>query len=669
MMRSLLAAGVGWLLPFAVPAADVGNRLTYLDEYANPYYVGLQTPKLITPQWVGEEGVEAVVVLSIDDMADAARYEAFLRPILERLKQIDGRAPLSIMTKSIDPQLPQLQQWLAEGVSLEVHTIDHPCPCLQGGKLEKAKDTYDRCVDLLSRVANTRPLAFRMPCCDSMNSVSPRFFTEIFGQTTPGGRFLTMDSSVFMLFTANDPALPRALIFDQDGRERFRKYLPTERGMANYVEDYPYPYVIDRLCWEVPCVMPSDWDAQNRNGKCSPLTVADLKFAVDATVLKQGMFALCFHPHGWINNTQIVELIEHAVSRYGRKVKFLSLRDVQERLDKHLLAGQPLRDRQGRDNGVRLCDVNHDGYLDVVIGNPSVRQTRVWSPGPRQWQTTPFPVELVRAGPPGAWRETGVRFGVLQPNGHASILVRNQEFEGVWHFETQDWIPEPAGLRFAAGDNPVTTSAAGRDRGVRLRDLDLDGICELIVGQPQLQAVYAHRSGGWQALPFRLPEGATIVDDQGRDAGLRFVDFDEDGRADVVFSNAQRYAACAFTSMTAGWSRTMLAGERRGEPRELPPIVRADGTNNGAWFNYRHMWVQNEETGGTQPQQVEIRSFTHDLLALGQLGARGPRRQRRDESLAPDSPSRGPQRSRFAISPGRRRVGPDDGVAPVRPQP
>jgi len=64
-------------------------------------------------------------------------------------------------------------------------------------------------------------------------------------------------------------------------------------------------------------------------------------------VIKQGVIALCFHPHGWINNTQIVELIDHAVSRYGRKVKFLSLRDVQARLDKNLLAGQPYADPRG----------------------------------------------------------------------------------------------------------------------------------------------------------------------------------------------------------------------------------------------------------------------------------------------------------------------------------
>ena len=32
-----------------------GNRLTYLDEPCDPYYVGQSFPKLITPQWVGEK--------------------------------------------------------------------------------------------------------------------------------------------------------------------------------------------------------------------------------------------------------------------------------------------------------------------------------------------------------------------------------------------------------------------------------------------------------------------------------------------------------------------------------------------------------------------------------------------------------------------------------------
>ncbi|MBI5756970.1 MAG: polysaccharide deacetylase family protein [Planctomycetales bacterium] len=165
-------------------AAD-GNRLTYLDEPANPYYPHRNFPKLTTPMWVGEEGVECVVVLAIDDMRGHEKWEAYLRPILNRLKQIDGRAPVSIMTCTIDPKHPHLQQWLAEGVSLEVHTVDHPCPLLQGGNLAKAKSTYDRCVDLMNEVPGNKPVAFRMPCCDSLNTVSPRFFTEIFNRTTP----------------------------------------------------------------------------------------------------------------------------------------------------------------------------------------------------------------------------------------------------------------------------------------------------------------------------------------------------------------------------------------------------------------------------------------------------------------------------------------------------
>ncbi len=49
-------------------AADIGNRLTYLDSPVDPYYVDVTFPRLVTPQWVGEDGVEAVIVLAVDDM-------------------------------------------------------------------------------------------------------------------------------------------------------------------------------------------------------------------------------------------------------------------------------------------------------------------------------------------------------------------------------------------------------------------------------------------------------------------------------------------------------------------------------------------------------------------------------------------------------------------------
>ncbi|MFH1264873.1 MAG: polysaccharide deacetylase family protein, partial [Planctomycetota bacterium] len=588
--------------------------------FTNPYYVGLDTAKLVTPQWVGEPGVEAVVVLSIDDMKDPAPYESFLRPILERLKKIDGRGPASIMTTHVDVNHPQLQAWFQEGVSVEAHTYDHPCPCLFGDDFARAKSTYDRSIDLLWTIPNHEPVAFRMPCCDSMNSVSPRFFAEMFNKTTPEGHFLRVNSSVFMLFTPNDPALPRGLVIEEDGRQRFGKYVPRDRNFVNYVEDYPYPYVIGRLCWEMPSAVPDDWQGHNLFGPHSPPTVRDMKAAIDATLIKQGAFTLTHHPGGWIRNDQVIELVEHAVGGREGKVKFLNFQEVHDRLTKNLLGGHPLRADNGQDNGVRLLDVNHDGYMDVVIGNEMVRQTRVWSPETGQWTTADFPVELVRVDPNGNRRDAGVQFGVLRDSGSASIFVRNERAAGLWHFDGGRWVEDPQGLNGLDLNGPVFTSVDGRDRGVRLYDLDRDGLCELLVGDSEQQGVFrwvADR-GGWERLPFSLPPDTTIVDARGGDAGLRLVDLDVDGHADVVFSNADRYSVHCFTSMAEGWSKAMLVGRRglgedAGVFTKIPPIVRADGSNNGAWFKFNHMWVQNEETGKKLPHEMDSRHYT-DLL-------------------------------------------------------
>src|SRR5688572_5154662 len=81
------------------------------------YWPNRKSPKLTTERWVGEEGVKAVVILAIDDMREHHKYEAYLRPILDRLKQLDGRAPVSIMTCRVNPELEHLQKWLKEGVS------------------------------------------------------------------------------------------------------------------------------------------------------------------------------------------------------------------------------------------------------------------------------------------------------------------------------------------------------------------------------------------------------------------------------------------------------------------------------------------------------------------------------------------------------------------------
>jgi hypothetical protein len=518
----------------AKPKPD-GNRLAYLDEPLNPYYPHKDFPKLITPQWVGEEGVECVVTLGIDDMRDPQKYEAYLRPILDRLKQIDGRAPVSIMTCQVKPDDPQLQAWLKEGLSIECHTYDHPCPCLKESSLAKAKETYDKCVDLIHQIPGNRPVAFRMPCCDSLNTPSPRFWAEVFNKTTEKGNFLQIDSSVFNIITGRDESLPKEIRLNEAGEERFRRYVPF-KDFVNTIEDYPYPYIIGRMCWEFPCVVPSDWSAQHVQKPNNPETVRDWKYALDAVVLKQGVFNLVFHPHNWIRPEQVVELIDYADKKYGKKVKFLTFKECAERLNRNLLVGNPLRPLARGIQSVGVADYNQDGYVDVdfvgVVGNNQTGK-RLWLAAARQW--------------------------------------RNDRAQG--------------------------TSISHSLSPFREGDINGDGKQEFMVLSPKNRDVRDRETG--KVLFQRPALGIARPNEATYDAAWRFVDVNNDNKLDCLFSNAERYSLHLFKDMHEGWSIKVIEGVRGqegGMGPEIPPFVRADGTNNGAFFHSKALWTINEDT-------------------------------------------------------------------------
>ena len=286
------------------------------------------------------------------------------------------------MTNQVEPERPAgSRAGSRKGLSLEVHTLTHPCPCLQKGDFAEAARTYHGCVDLMNQVPGNTPVAFRMPCCDSMNTVSPRFFAEIFNKTSPGGKFLSIDSSVFTVLTPDDPSLPRDLVFDADGKERFRKYIPFP-SFVNTIENYPYPYVIGGTCWEFPCIVPSDWEAQNIHKPGNPRTLEDMKAALDCVVRQARRLRPRLPP------------LRLDQDRAGRRAGRLRRQEVWQEgqvpersvkpssgLNKNLLKGHPLRPADGTaDPQHGRSSETSNPNVSLPPGHPHARRRKAATP-------------------------------------------------------------------------------------------------------------------------------------------------------------------------------------------------------------------------------------------------------------------------------------------------
>jgi hypothetical protein len=614
-------------------AERVGSRFVYLDE-REPYYPHRDFPKLTTPMWVGEPGVEAVVILSIDDMGRSPHnppaappnrfaryllppevYARFLEPVVARLQKIDGRAPITIFTCEAHEGHPLLQQFLKEGMSLDVHTAAHWVPLLRTSDATTpgeenlrlaVRDVLD-CLENLSAIPNNRVVACRIPGCDAQNTNSPRFYSEVFPRRTRGGKFLSVDSSVFQYFTSADRAVPRELMIQPDGRERFGKFItgiPQTRHFTNHIANYPYPYVIDRIIWEFPVIVPADSHGVHAYKPNNPQAVEDWKRAVDVIVRKQGLYTLCFHPHGYIKAEQVAELVDYIDRTYGKRVKFLNCREVYDRLTKHLLDGVPLRSGTGADNGVRLLDVNGDGYLDVVIANGKRRQTRVWQPTTGTWKTTDFPVPLVSGETTAQSRPTGARFFTTSAAGPAGLALATPERAGVWHFDGNGWAAAPARLPAEVDGHKLYTAVNGVDRGVRFRDLDGDGTSDLLINNEAQNAVFFWRPAArrWERAAFALPEKGCLVDGSGIDQGLRFVDLNQDGAEDLVLSNDRKYWVSLFEGPRNGWAKKVVEG--KAGDADAPPAIVYQGELNGVWFRDGVMVQMNEFTAKNREYTV-----------------------------------------------------------------
>jgi len=578
-------------------ASGIGSRLAYLDG-DDPYYPNGSFPKFTTPMWVGEDDVEAVIALTIDDMCRPfpkgrpeglpvyARqprvYLDFLQPVVDRLLKIDGRAPVSVFCLQLDESDATVERMLRLGMSMECHTFTHPVPLMRAGggedSLALVKADYLRSVSSLQQVEGSQPVAHRTPGCDARNTASPRFFTEVFPLSS-----LQMDSSIFTAFAKPVPGLPTEWFFHPGGRPRFARFIagiPFTRKFVNYVDSYPYPYVINRRIWELPAIIPGDAHGVHAYGRNSDETVQDWKRALDIIVSQRGVMTICFHPHGYIRAEQLVAFIDYADKTYGNKITFLNCREIMDRITMNALAEQPLVDSNGRDNGVRVLDINADGYLDVAIANPNKRVTRIWNARARRFDDAGFPVRSL---------DDNIQFMTAGKNGQAGLAVLREGNVNLWRFDDEKW------------ERTRSLRSIGPVRRSHFRDLNGDGISDIIMDK---RALLSRSGDRWKPAPFELPRPL--------DSATRFVDIDGDGDDDFIHSDEKGYAVWLFSDSRSGWDKKLISGPA-GTAALIPPIA-VKGRNNGAWFREGEMAVVNEFTANPKADHVIIRKF-QDWLA------------------------------------------------------
>ena len=120
-----------------------------------------------------------------------------------------------------------------------------------------------------------------------------------------------------------------------------------------------------------------------------------------------------------------------------------------------------------------------------MIGNEKLQQTRLWDPkrtnGPRVSRVLlgRRPMDESRRRRRPVWRRA--RNGQPRRSGSPTSATR-----GAWTFDGKTWVDDATALLagLIAGRSPPH-EPAGQDCGVRLRDLDHDGVCELLVSNDQ----------------------------------------------------------------------------------------------------------------------------------------------------------------------------------------
>ncbi|MCE2826149.1 MAG: c-type cytochrome [Verrucomicrobium sp.] len=198
---------------------------------------------------------------------------------------------------------------------------------------------------------------------------------------------------------------------------------------------------------------------------------------------------------------------------------------------------------------------------------------------------------------------------------------------------SRSWMFQRAARRVAGVVGLLGLLASGVS-GVSAEAVDFnrDGVPETLIHQPGKTLL---QKPDGRPADFQFPEGLSVRDAQGQDAGLRWVDLNGDGFDDLLQSHPEGYAihlwnrhVRAELGWIQGWSQFVRSGRRTGSADEPPSLVGttvrvADG-----------VLIIETPASGAQPARTQ-RLSARELIAVRMPPPKSPAEALASMRLAP----------------------------------